>query len=358
MNGYVLEVNRTQLDQHRVVETEIPTPAQEAGQVVLRVEKFALTANNITYGVAGDRIGYWNFFPAEDNWGRIPCWGIAEVANSDINGIIPGDRYYGYFPMATELLVSPTKVSQHGFIDSSPHRQELSVMYNFYSKVTPDNGFRSGFDDHQILYRPLFSTAFVLDLYLAERQFAQADQVALSSASSKTALGLAHQLKTNRDIPVVGLTSDTNVEFVKSLDLYDEVVTYAKIPQMKSTKLTTFVDMAGDQGVINLLHETFGKNLVMHCGVGRTHWEDTTDPSTRSGAERVGFFAPTEIQRFQQSMGMDQYQESFQQAWNQFAEAMDNWLSITYLDGKAGLIEGYQTILHGAKPSQALVVRP
>ncbi|NRA84799.1 MAG: DUF2855 family protein [Gammaproteobacteria bacterium] len=31
---------------------------------VFEVDKFALTANNITYGMTGDTLGYWLFFPA------------------------------------------------------------------------------------------------------------------------------------------------------------------------------------------------------------------------------------------------------------------------------------------------------
>ena len=49
----------------------------------------------------------------------------------------------------------------------------------------------------------------------------------LSSASSKTAFGLAHLLHASGNgIKVIGLTSARNVAFVKSLGCYDEVVTY------------------------------------------------------------------------------------------------------------------------------------
>jgi hypothetical protein len=49
------------------------------GQVLLKLTKFAFTANNITYAVAGKQL-YWKFFPHEtnpDKYGRIPVWGIA-----------------------------------------------------------------------------------------------------------------------------------------------------------------------------------------------------------------------------------------------------------------------------------------
>ena len=34
------------------------------GEILVKIESFAFTANNVTYGVAGDTIGYWKFFPA------------------------------------------------------------------------------------------------------------------------------------------------------------------------------------------------------------------------------------------------------------------------------------------------------
>ena len=55
----------------------------DGNEILVRIEKYAFTANNITYGVAGDTIGYWKFFPAADDernsWGCIPMWGFGEV---------------------------------------------------------------------------------------------------------------------------------------------------------------------------------------------------------------------------------------------------------------------------------------
>ena len=56
------------------------------GEALLSVDRFAITANNITYGVAGDMIGYWQFFPADEPFGRIPVWGIGTVQESKAQG--------------------------------------------------------------------------------------------------------------------------------------------------------------------------------------------------------------------------------------------------------------------------------
>ena len=46
---------------------------------MLSVECFGLSSNNITYAVMGDAMSYWDFFEAEDGWGRVPVWGFATV---------------------------------------------------------------------------------------------------------------------------------------------------------------------------------------------------------------------------------------------------------------------------------------
>ena len=81
--------------------------ALQAGQALLRVDTFGLTANNITYAVFGEAMSYWNFFPAEDGWGRVPMWGFAEVEQSEAAGVEPGTRMYGYLPPSSQLIVTP-----------------------------------------------------------------------------------------------------------------------------------------------------------------------------------------------------------------------------------------------------------
>lgn len=62
------QVRRDNLRECRVFESAIPQP--NAGEVVLKIDRFALTANNIAYAAFGERMQYWNFFPAPAN---TPC---------------------------------------------------------------------------------------------------------------------------------------------------------------------------------------------------------------------------------------------------------------------------------------------
>ena len=172
-----LEVRKDELAEARVAEAPLPEPGE--GQALLRVERFGLTANVITYALAGDTIGYWQFFPAGvDGWGRIPAWGFAEVVGGDV--LEPGERLFGYMPMASHVLLAP-EVRPTGVVDTTPHRAELPRAYNTYRRVgPPDAG-----DGRLLVLRPLHMLCFLLADQLEAEGRHGADQVLLTSASSK-----------------------------------------------------------------------------------------------------------------------------------------------------------------------------
>ena len=60
------QVKQQALTTHRLVATNEIKDVSD-GQILLKVETFSFTANNITYGMMGDRLGYWQFFPPADN---------------------------------------------------------------------------------------------------------------------------------------------------------------------------------------------------------------------------------------------------------------------------------------------------
>src|SRR6476620_3027215 len=128
-----LLTRRDDLRETRIAES--PRPDIQDGEVLLRVDRFGLTANNVTYAVFGEAMSYWAFFPAEEGWGRMPVWGFAEVSASEVPELAVGRRFYGYLPPSSELLVTPDHVGAHGFTDASPHRQALPAAYNGYAAV-------------------------------------------------------------------------------------------------------------------------------------------------------------------------------------------------------------------------------
>ena len=68
-----LEVQRDDLTTTRFVDSGVPEVGD--GQVLLRVDAFSLTSNSITYGVFGDAMRYWDFFPPSSGGG----WGLSLI---------------------------------------------------------------------------------------------------------------------------------------------------------------------------------------------------------------------------------------------------------------------------------------
>ena len=199
-----MQVRRDNLVSITAVDREIEVGA---GEVLLRIDRFALTANNVTYAAHGVDMAYWTFFPAADGFGIVPVWGFATVVESQADGIVAGERFYGYWPMASHALLLLAKVSPRGFYDAAPHRRGLPPVYNNYVAACPAYGS----EVIQALFRPLYTTSFVLDAMLAD---SPASTLLVSSASSKTALGLAQAAQSRQR--VIGLTSTANRSFVEA----------------------------------------------------------------------------------------------------------------------------------------------
>jgi hypothetical protein len=83
-------VRRDNLRTYQFVPAENPGKIELSfGQVLMKVDKFAFTSNNVTYAAFGDSMSYWNFFPAAEGWGRIPVWGFGEVIRAKPAGSSP-----------------------------------------------------------------------------------------------------------------------------------------------------------------------------------------------------------------------------------------------------------------------------
>ena len=183
------EVVKGELSNTRVstiTEDELPDAA-----IRVAIERFALTANNVTYGVVGERIGYWRFFPAEEPWGVIPVWGFGNVVESRLTGVDAGERLYGFFPMASHCDLQLGKLTDDRLLDGTPHRRELPAVYNSYARTQAETWYDSSMDDERMLLMPLFVTSYCLYDFLVDNEYFGAEQIIVSSASSKTAIGLA-----------------------------------------------------------------------------------------------------------------------------------------------------------------------
>jgi len=344
-------IDKTALRRSKIEPAVMPALAE--GQARLAIERFALTANNITYAVFGETMRYWDFFPGPEGFGRIPVWGYATVEASHHPDVTVGQRFYGYYPMSTHLTVTPRK-TRNGFADAAPHRADLPPVYNQYQVAEP-----AALDDHQALLRPLFITGFLIEDFLDENALFGAQSVLLTSASSKTAISLAFQLKQRGKARVVGLTSPRNAAFVEGLGYYDQVVTYEATSTAPIEEPVVVVDFAGDAPVLRAVHERFADALAYSCLVGGTHWEAERGGGDLPGPKPAFFFAPDRIRKRAADWGPGGLDERHDAAWAPFVADAPRWMTVKHGQGSEAVAEAYAAVLEGrAGPDEGIVLKP
>jgi Protein of unknown function (DUF2855) len=350
MNATDFIVARDNLQECKFIETRLPDAGTLLDEALLvRVERFAFTANNITYAALGDVLKYWQLFPAPEGFGIIPAWGFGEVIASRHPSIAIGERLFGYFPMASHLVIEAADVGKRGLRDAAAHRQGVSPVYNAYRRVSGDAAFEGRNGDYQALLRPLFMLSFLVDDFLEENDFFGSRAVLLSSASSKTAFGLAHLLHA-RNRHVVGLTSAANAEFVRSLGCYDEVVLYDQIENLPQDEPVALVDMAGNSALRARLHHHFGDAMKYSGQIGLTHRNFSPNEPELPGAKPAWFFAPDRVKKRAEAWGPGGIERRFGAAWATFAPTLPKRLTVVEGHGPDDVNQIYFDTLHGRIP--------
>lgn len=356
---------KSDLTQSRII--DIDSASIGDGEITVQVESYAFTSNNVTYGVAGDTIGYWKFFPTgndtNNEWGFIPMWGFAEITHSGIEDLNVGERLFGYFPAAESLILSPVKISTQNFSDGKEHRKDLPPVYNNYVRLNGDQNYDASMDAVRALLFPLHITAFCLCDSLAEDAYLEASQIIVVSASSKTAIGLAQGLDDAENAPkTIGLTSSGNTEFVKSLGCYDEVISYDELSNLDYSKGSVMVDMAGNREILGTLHKELGDNMLKCLTVGMTHWDNETTAEDALGQAMLRdrtefFFAPAHIQKRIGDWGHDGYAEKTNLFMTARALQSKNWMQLKEVHGLESFTSTYKEMVAGKiNPSEGIIV--
>ena len=352
-------VDRKDLRRNRWV--EVPSAPLASGQVRMRIDCFALTSNNVTYGAFGETMNYWNFFPTGDAaTGCIPVWGFATVAESRADGVAEGERFYGYWPMADEVALGPVAVSSRGFVDAAPHRRDLHGVYNHYVRCSADPLYRADGEDLLALLRPLFMTSFLIDDFLADNGFYGARQVLVSSASSKTAYGLGFCMARRRGqagaVASVGLTSPRNLAFTSRLGCYDSVAAYDDVDSLAADVSSIYVDMSGNAGLRATIHSHWQGRLAYSCSVGGTHWQDLGGSKGLPGPRPVLFFAPAQAKKRADDWGPAVLQSRLAEAWHGFIDVVGKagspWLRVVTGRGREAVATTYLDLLDGKVPAE------
>lgn len=352
-----VHVRKDRLTDAELISVE-PSPLAE-GAVRLAIESFSVTANNVTYAVIGDMFGYWNFFPAPGDRGIVPMWGHAKVVESNCPDIAVGERVYGYLPMADMLDIVPGSVSKGGFVDTAPHRQSMSPIYNQYSRLAADPEHDPAREGERMIYGPLFKTGFLIEYSMRREAWFGAEQLVLTSASSKTAMGLAAVAKQNSPhVKRIGLTSPGNVAFVERTGLYDAVVSYDAIGSLEMVP-TVSVDFAGSAAILAGLHHHFADALKYSCMVGVTHVGERggMDDPGLPGPTPTLFFAPDHAQALFKELGPQAAGAAIGASWGNFLDAVEGTIVIERRKGLEAAREAFLATLAGkVDPAVGIVI--
>ena len=351
-----VQVRRKAFGETRIMSVETPPLAD--GEVLLAIDKFALTANNVSYALSGDMIGYWKFFPADEPWGLVPVWGFADVVDSRCPDVPVGDRVWGFMPMASHVVVRPDSVTERSFTDGAAHRADLPGIYNNYQRTNGDPAPLKAMEDERCLLFPLFSTSYVIYDYLVDNDFFGAQQVLVGSASSKTGLGLTNLLFNHGDgrPKVVGLTSPGNVDFVKGLGTCDETLTYDAISGMDPALPTAFVDMSGNGDVVTAIHARFGAQLKLSCAVGATHWGTGRYRPEPSATPHSFFFAPAQFAKREVDWGPGEILRRAQSAAARMSLELKDTVSIRHDKGPEAVVAAWSGLVaNNVPPNQAVM---
>ena len=360
MNATEVHVRKTALTDAALA--EVPLAPLGDGEVRLQIESFSVTANNVTYAVVGDGFKYWDFFPAPDGMGIVPMWGHARVIESRHPDIAVGERVYGYLPMASHLDVLPGRVNAGGFMDMAAHRQPMSPVYNSYTRLAADPEHDPAREAERMIFAPLFRTGFLIEYFLRGEGWFGAEQVILTSASSKTAMGLASVARqSSPGIKRIGLTSKGNVAFVEASGLYDAVVAYDDLASLAAVPSVS-VDFAGNAELLAKIHHHFGEALMQSVLVGATHIEARSvfgKNEPLPGPKPTLFFAPDHAVAFFKAHGAEEGGKLVAAAWREFLKAAEGTIAIERHKGLDAARGVFTSMVAGQiDPAKGIVIEP
>lgn len=325
-----------------------------AGEVGLALEKFSLSANNVTYARLGDsELPFWDAFPAPPPYGRVPVWGFARVAESRHPGIAVGSRWFGFLPMSTYHVVAADERVGRGFVDVAPHRSFLRAWYRTYQRAAEPDAL----DDRRALLRPVYPASFNLADFVARRVGLGVRSVIVTGASTRTAIGLVDRLAQLCPVPTVGITSAPSVEFVRRLGVYDTVLPYDEVASAPVTGPAVLVDLTGEAKRLSSVYEHFAADLVHTALVGYTHPGARLDPPPLPAPEPEIFFTPHVEEDAVAAEGEGPYYRRYHQAEQRFAESTASWLTIRRAAGPEAVAETFRALVTGSvSPDTATVL--
>lgn len=327
----------------------------------LRIDAVALTANNVTYAAFANFAGYWDFFPTgTEALGRVPHWGFATVTESRAGELDVGTRVYGYFPVSTDMVIRPGKFDRTGFTDTSEHRAHLPHFYNRLHLTSTDTAYVTDREDVQMLVRPLYATGWLLDDYILERE-APPHQVIVSSASSKTALAMAHKMHSREGLLLTGLTSASNATFVEGTGLYTHVISYDALADIPKTGPAQLADFLGDPSLRTRLENELGDSFAGTVGIGATAWNADRTPIPKLGDKRSDmemFFAPSHADVCAKRLGPAAFGQAMNRDMTAFYPVAADLVDVRHISGREEIAQAWRdTVAGNVPPTDGLILK-
>jgi Protein of unknown function (DUF2855) len=264
---------------------------------------------------------------------------------------------FGYFPMSTHVILKPGKIRSDGLHDASEHRAHLSPAYNYYVRTSTNPAFDAGSKREIMLLRPLFFASFLVHDLLAERVGTDTDTIAITSASSKTAIGLAHLLSTHKfgRFHIVGLTSERNLDFALGTGVYDRVAAYND-REILATGSVAVADFSGNSALIQKLQHHLGNRAVFFCLIGYTHW-DRRSLDIVEDAKTVRFFAPERIRKRAREWGAGEFDRQYNEALQAYIRHSRGWLRIVEGFGLKKVAEMFERVSRNqVRPDEGILL--
>lgn len=402
-------LDKEDYSKHRLV-TLLSDPLPPLAPSSLRIQSkiLGLTTNNLTYAKLGFLLGWWNVYllppntpePYNDSskYGRISAWGYAEILDSTVDGIPAGKSMYGYLPIST--LPEDVRVEQTGLKDhivvTSPHRQNVWKIYNRYQITSPLAELEAiktaDFLGWDALMQVLFGTSYNLNAYgfawdeknlvhpsgngewsLEDANLDNSTVICLS-ASGKTGLSFAHQLRHNRPKEhqpqtIIGVCSSASKATTEKSGFYDTVLIYddaeaaKQLIESKNTRRVVLLDFGARSGATKLWSDTLSSLSIPFTFVGVG---GETKPMKPEDLAKMMGQLPNRIQTNANELrekGIaiegDRYLENFHEKFNQFKAAGGiPGVELKWSEGMKGWNEGWERLCKDeVRADEGLVIR-
>ena len=115
------------------------------------------------------------------------------------------------------------------------------------------------------------------------------------------------------------------------------------------------VDMSGNRGVIESIHNQLDDRLMYSMAIGFSHHTAGESSRTGSGSGMVRkgppqqlFFAPTEVVRRTEQWGPEGYQHRAKDALENFVQSSQKWMEITHVGGGQAVERTWRQVFNGA----------